>query len=622
MKSKNNSVYKTRVLKAAALIIWAAALLSAAFSFFAEPAGGYVSAAYSYGDTLIDSLADKLWYFGEDYLDIPAVRSVTDGWKKDGTLPDPSDPAFKPVVIAIIDSGIYAAHEVFEGVLLRDADGKIIYKNVVANSTTVTVTDASNESHGTHVASIAALLIRALGLSDYIKIMPILASTSSGGDDSFSAAHVKSALEFAVENGADVINMSFTAGDGNSNDSGFINGVKDSIAAAAQKAVLIAAAGNNGRLSSNETKSGYPAAFPGVIGVMAYQPGAFGPEFAAAYSNCSAAYDVTAPGGAKGPDAARIYGALKNNAYGYKNGTSMASPIVSVAAAVLKLRYIDEYSITASQTAQMLRYHSQSVIAGGGRNDNPLLSLKDMVTRDLIDIPVYETPESVTLSGYTNGQHISQNINAIKPVRFFGAIEPAGVNPKLSLNWYVNGNLVSEGKMSFEFDPADYSTDGAGKFTVLAVVNGAEIEPYPEDAELSFSVTVEVIYRVPQPGEVKVVASGTAPIKQNGTAVFFLDGIEYSDPSTPVTWYVNGAAEYTGSTVFRFTPKDAGEYKITAKYGDYLLYDVAVLTVETDYFIWIVPVSVSVGVVVLAAAAVAAAALVQKARSKKSEADR
>ncbi|MDR3217195.1 MAG: S8 family peptidase [Clostridiaceae bacterium] len=592
-----NFSYKRHASRAA-ILITAAVILIAAFSVFTGGglADGYASAApYSYGDTLIDSLADKLWYLGEDYLDIPSVRAAVNGWKSAGTLPDPNSPDFEPVVIAVIDTGIYAAHEVFTGTLLEDETGKVVFKDVVANSSSPT--DASNASHGTHVASIAAMLIRALGLSDYIKIMPIRASTISGGDDVFSYINVNKALTFAVENGADIINMSLTAGD-KTPDTNFVNNIRSSVEATAESATIVAAAGNNSRTPTEINGLGYPAAFGNVIGVMSYQPGADGFPAFAEYSNCAAAYDVTAPGGARStyPDADRMYGALKTG-YGYKNGTSMASPIVSVAAALLKLRYIGEYALTAPQITQMLKYHSEKGIQGSGR-DNPLLDFEAITSRDFLDMDaIYRDPETVTITGYTLSK-LQQYIDNVTEVNFFGAITPAGINPKTSLNWYVNEEFIMNG-MAFEFDPLAYSEDGAGKFVIVAAVDSAG-DPF--NTPLSATVTVEVRYHEPSYNAIKILGGnglgGAESVKQGETVSFLLSGVDNTDPHTPVTWYVNGNVAYEGYSVFRFTPTKAGTYRITAKYGDGMVWDSAEVTVETDYFIWIVPVSVTAGIVV------------------------
>lgn len=101
--------------------------------------------------------------------------------------------------------------------------------------------------------------------------MPIKASYNSWGETTFKSTAVRAAIDFAIENGADVINMSISdkgADPGTSTDFDMVT--KED----AQKAVFVAAAGNNSTASSTvgsaKGKWYYPAANKHVIGVMNY----------------------------------------------------------------------------------------------------------------------------------------------------------------------------------------------------------------------------------------------------------------------------------------------------------------------------------------------------------------
>ena len=102
----------------------------------------------------LDDDDKKDWYFGDDHLDIDGALAVLGGFFADENF-DKEALKADPIIIGIIDSGIgfgytledgeeksvgseyvyssdvdYRLHPVFEDVLLKDADGKYIYKNV------------------------------------------------------------------------------------------------------------------------------------------------------------------------------------------------------------------------------------------------------------------------------------------------------------------------------------------------------------------------------------------------------------------------------------------------------------------------------------------------------------
>ena len=121
--------------------------------------------------------------------------------------------------------------------------------------------DDSNTSHGTHVSGIIGMnpdnAVGYAGVGYRTKIMILKAGNYK---NSFSFANAAKAVQYAVANGADVINMSFGSYNENST-------FAEELEKASSSCLLVAAAGNNGRASSSSTM--YPAAYPYVIGVMA-----------------------------------------------------------------------------------------------------------------------------------------------------------------------------------------------------------------------------------------------------------------------------------------------------------------------------------------------------------------
>ena len=89
-----------------------------------------------------------------------------------------------PVVIAVIDTGRADGtrslrHGTAENVFLTKS-GNIVARNTLNNTSDVR-DGASKDYHGTHGTGIVALLIRAFGLADYIKIIPIKAGEYHAG---------------------------------------------------------------------------------------------------------------------------------------------------------------------------------------------------------------------------------------------------------------------------------------------------------------------------------------------------------------------------------------------------------------------------------------------------------
>lgn len=179
-------------------------------------------------------------------------------------------------------------------------------------------------SHGTHVAGIAAAITNnntgVAGVSWGAKIMPLKVLSSSGGGSTFNVAQ---AIYFAVDNGAQIINMSLGAK--NSSWPCSWPDVESALDYAVSHGVLVVAA------SGNDSQNGVncPAAFDQVIAVGATTSS----DTRAYYSNYGPRLDIVAPGGDNSLDG--IYSTINSGQYGYLSGTSMATPFVSGLAALV-----------------------------------------------------------------------------------------------------------------------------------------------------------------------------------------------------------------------------------------------------------------------------------------------
>ena len=156
--------------------------------------------------------------------------------------------ASRPVVVAVVDSGVDPAQPDLQGALVPGAD--------FADSSGST---ADQFGHGTMVAGvIAARGDNGQGIAGVCwvcLVMPIKVLDANGAG---AATGVAQGIRWAVDHGASIINMSFVL-------SGPDAGVEDAIAYAHSHGVLVvAAAGNSG--GGDPT---YPASYPFVVSVAA-----------------------------------------------------------------------------------------------------------------------------------------------------------------------------------------------------------------------------------------------------------------------------------------------------------------------------------------------------------------
>ncbi|MEQ8170712.1 MAG: S8 family serine peptidase [Candidatus Eremiobacterota bacterium] len=202
------------------------------------------------------------------------------------------------VKIAIIDSGINTSHEEFTGRIDGDSHG----------FTGEGIEDVHH--HGTMVAGVAAASGNngkgVAGVAWDSSIMVLNIFSNATGYESF---YISSAVYWAVEKGAKVINMSLGSGYYSQIDA-------DAISYALQNHVVVVASMGNEYIN----KVSYPAGFQGVIAVGAID-GRYEP---AIYSTGGDHICVAAPG-------VNVYTTSigGSDKYCYGSGTSSASPFVA-----------------------------------------------------------------------------------------------------------------------------------------------------------------------------------------------------------------------------------------------------------------------------------------------------
>lgn len=257
----------------------------------------------------------------------------------------------KRSVIAILDTGVDTEHPDLKANIWtneaeaigkegRDDDSNGFKDDIHGwDFVNQTANVRDNNGHGTHCAGIAAAIGNngkgITGANPDALIMPIAVLQSDGTGD---VATIIKGIDYATENGADVLSMSF---------GGYQYSIAEeqALAKAYAKMVLVAAAGNDHVSISdvapcNLHGSGrmFPAAFTFVLGVEAgdekgdlasfsnYDPD--GPFFSEFGEEQLYNYELRAPG-------LGVLSTFPNGQYKALNGTSMACPLVAGAISAL-----------------------------------------------------------------------------------------------------------------------------------------------------------------------------------------------------------------------------------------------------------------------------------------------
>lgn len=219
----------------------------------------------------------------------------------------------KDITIAIIDTGCSSHDD--------------LNKNIIGGRNFTTEDDTNNyndyNGHGSHVAGIVASNghIKGVAPDSKLLILKVLESNGNG-----NLENVVNAINYAIDQKVNIINLSL----GCKVD---IPELHSAIKRAVNNNVMVCCAiGNEGDNGANTNEIDYPAYYPEVISVGAIDNS----RLSATFSNSNIFCDCVAPG-------VNVISTHLNNGYVGLDGTSMSTPHVVGAIALLMEKFIKEW---------------------------------------------------------------------------------------------------------------------------------------------------------------------------------------------------------------------------------------------------------------------------------------
>ncbi|MEB2280944.1 S8 family peptidase [Lysinibacillus xylanilyticus] len=341
------------------------------------------------------------------------------------------------VKVAVIDSGVDFKHPDLKSQVLPPY-------NAAAPANT-----SYPDGHGTHVAGIIGAAkdngIGGHGINPDAKIIPI--DIFNGKEEAFDF-NIAQGILYAIEQGADVINMSV----GGYGDNSLL---KDAVQKAIDKGITIVAAAGN---ESTDDYS-FPASYEGVIGVGSTNDR----NELSYYSNYGPSVDVVAPG----EDIySTFYDKKKGSSFKVDSGTSMASPVVAGIASLLKSKYPNlkphEIEAILEMTAKDLGKKGYDLTFGHGLVD-PVKALQF----DLKNLPKqYSETKGERMK---NAKVLKKNTLNTEKGEFKQPDEKKWYKVDLEANEYAQLALKGANKYDYAFDLYFYSEGHNGEVEPINV---------------------------------------------------------------------------------------------------------------------------------------------------------
>lgn len=231
------------------------------------------------------------------------------------------------IIVAVLDTGIDSTHPDLAGQVIKEV-------NFSSSPTSEDI-----YGHGTHIAGIIAAKLDNQGIAGIAPSSRLFNVKVAEDDGTCDIENVARGIEWAVDNGARIINISIQL----SNTS---RSLEKSIEYANDNGVIIVAAAGNNRFE----QAVYPAYYPSTIAVTAITL----ENNLAPLANIADWVDYAVPGH-------KIYSTMPDGGYGYETGTSFAAAHMSGLVALLYSMVLDAGNgmDAVSQVHELLGYFSQ-----------------------------------------------------------------------------------------------------------------------------------------------------------------------------------------------------------------------------------------------------------------------
>jgi subtilisin family serine protease len=438
------------------------------------------------------------------------------------------------IIIADIDSGADGTHP--------DLASKLVPGWSFVSGTSST---SDNTGHGTAVAgTMAAATNNGTGVAGVAwanPVMPLVVIDSTG---SGSYSNIASAITYATDHGARIINMSLAGSTPSST-------LQSAVNYAWSKGVVIFASAGNYSTSTPY----YPAACDNVVAVSATDNN----DNLASFSNYGSWIDLSAPG-------TSILTTNSGGGYGYWDGTSFSAPIAAgVGALVLSLRP----SLSNSALVSLLEQNSDDlgtpgydIYYGYGRvNAYKALSAASNIIVDII-------PPVVSISSPAAGTTVSGTI-AVQGT----ATDNVGVT---SIQFYVDGQLVTSASTSpFSFS---WNTTSAANASHMLMVNASDAAGNVGSASVTVTVSNSAIVDTTPPtatitnplngakvtGTVAIAVAATDDVAVAQVSIYVDGVLKCTDTVAPYTCSWNTKKVAAGSHTIAATAWDKAGNKGTA----------------------------------------------------------
>lgn len=274
-----------------------------------------------------DYLSGRQWHHAT--IGSPSAWEIADGY---------------PSAVGVVDTGVDCRHVELE---TPCGAGDWPHFDAVTRREIAVATDTLG--HGTHVAGTIAAEANArhgVGVAPGAAIVSARACTATGcrlSDLIAATAWLTGRVDV----------LSYSLG-GPTYSQGFADAIHD--AQSRLDILVVASVGNDGQRGSTSRRPMYPATYPGVLGVAAHDRALRIAEFSQ-----KASVDLVAPGVA-------IWATWPGGGHRYLDGTSMAAPMVSGAAALLRSHRPDA---TWREVADWLTASATEIQSCGGPHRDP-----------------------------------------------------------------------------------------------------------------------------------------------------------------------------------------------------------------------------------------------------------